>query len=170
MIPPSSELRVELSASIFGINATNTIKLAPLSPIKPGQAPIRTLKVKGDGNCFFRSVSVLMTGSQDHYIRFRDRITEHMATSFGDQLRGYAGQNDYLDNSNMKNDTEWATEAEILATSHLLGIDIALWTLNGMTMDHARHPAAGPGRMDILSDYCLVITHPNRDHYDPVLE
>jgi len=75
-----------------------------------------------------------------------------MPTSFGDQLRLGAMQVkmtiSIIGNSNMRNDTEWAKEAEILATSHLLGIDIALWTapLNGMTMDHARHPAAGPGR------------------------
>ena len=64
-----------------------------------------------------------------------------MSGPFGETLRRYAGQDpeDYLKETGMRDDGKWATDAEILAFSKLVDIDIAVWCSQGTAMDHARY-------------------------------
>ena len=42
------------------------------------QAPLATVRIKGDGNCFFRSLSQVLTGSQDYHEEVRLLVTSYM--------------------------------------------------------------------------------------------
>ena len=40
----------------------------------------KTQPIDGDGNCMFRSVSYVITGSQEHHLGVRAKTLEHMET------------------------------------------------------------------------------------------
>ena len=42
------------------------------------QAPLATVRIKGDGNRFFRSLSQVLTGSQDYHEEVRLLVTSYM--------------------------------------------------------------------------------------------
>ena len=46
----------------------------------PLTQPKQTHPIGGDGNCMFRSVSYVMTGSQEHHLEVRAKTLEHMET------------------------------------------------------------------------------------------
>ena len=50
------------------------------SPCMPLTQPKQTHPIGGDGNCMFRSVSYVMTGSQEHHLEVRAKTLEHMET------------------------------------------------------------------------------------------
>ena len=54
----------------------------------------QTHPIGGDGNCMFRSVSYVMTGSQEHHLEVRAKTLEHMETiaplTLG-HIRGHSG-------------------------------------------------------------------------------
>ena len=50
------------------------------SPCMPLTQPKQTHPIGGDGNCMFRSVSYVMTGSQEHHLEVCAKTLEHMET------------------------------------------------------------------------------------------
>lgn len=55
--------------------------------------PRRTYKIKGDGNCYFRSISCnVLTGSENHGI-IRDQFMQHMNTGTTTKIQHYLNQN-----------------------------------------------------------------------------
>ena len=48
----------------------------------------------------------------------------------------------YLQQSAMQNNGAWATDAEIMSTASLLGIDIVVYTEMGPTMEWPSYPAS----------------------------
>jgi hypothetical protein len=68
----------------------------------------RVTKLKGDGNCYFRSICLTLTGSQRQHNVVRDDIVKWMNEN--DKLiKNNFGQI-YLEESNMELNGEWATE------------------------------------------------------------
>ena len=91
-------------------------------------------KILGDGNCFFRALAFLVTGSQDDHIEFRTLITTYIAHNAG-LMSCYIGHsqsvNDYLQQTNMHSPSVWATEVEIFAAANMLGTSIFVFTKCG---------------------------------------
>ena len=54
--------------------------------------PIRIHHIRGDGNCFFRSLCYFLTGSEEEHQVLRDRVVRHMQT-INKILKGYLNQN-----------------------------------------------------------------------------
>lgn len=96
--------------------------------------PNRQHHIRGDGNCFFRAVSYVISGTEDNHSQIRDLVVHRMQTNPLKQcLENYLSTKmaTYLDNTGMMMDGVWATDAEILATSFTLGIDIMIYGTHG---------------------------------------
>ena len=83
--------------------------------------PVSVKRIRGDGNCFYRSIVYIITGSQEEHPAMRKAIVNHMRAT-GDQLimRQGVGVEQYIAESSVENNGEWATETEMYAACHLL--------------------------------------------------
>ena len=114
----------------------------------------RTHYTRGDGNCFFRAISMYLTGNDDSHIQLRTMITDHMVRNKDKflVLTKMVGRPKDFDNyihlkksSFRRRKSNWANENIIMATSSLLktpivcyapedGIDRNVWcTIDGVT-------------------------------------
>lgn len=73
--------------------------------------PLEKVKIVGDGNCLFRALLYVITGSQSYHEQVRSKIIEHMemiATYLKPHLN--CSLNHYLQNSRMRNLGTWGTD------------------------------------------------------------
>jgi len=92
--------------------------------------PWRIYNIRGDGNCYFRVISFILTGVESNHLVVRDRVVRHMeSAAIGSKLEGYLNKNvtDYLNSSCMDRDSVWAMDADIISTANLLGCDINVY-------------------------------------------
>jgi len=129
--------------------------------------PRRTYKTKGDGNCYFRAISYLLTGSEDNHCLLRDKVIHHMSTNLIDKLQQYLDQNvnEYINTSCI---SLWSlgNSAEILATANLLGCDIAIHTAVGDSMDWLTYPAIF--NLQSTTEHAVYLEN-KHDHFDIVI-
>ena len=109
------------------------------------QAPKMTTRIKGDGNCFFRAISQVLTGSQEDHQEVRALVTSYMlenATSnkmVSALLGSMTTMMQYLKKTKMCNLSVWATEMEIIATASMLHTTIYVYSPSGATNKWLRH-------------------------------
>ena len=87
--------------------------------------PRGIVPITPDGNCFFRAVSVVVTGSQEFHLRLRDLLVEFMSRS--STVAGYLRHQEVEKSSHLKNMQRpgvWATDAELFAAALFLETDI----------------------------------------------
>jgi hypothetical protein len=48
--------------------------------------------IRGDGNCFFRSISFALTGNEDHHLEVRKCVVEHILF-LGDKIKSFLQAN-----------------------------------------------------------------------------
>ena len=132
------------------------------------EQPRRTYKTKGDGNCYFRAISYILTGTEDNHILLRDKVVQHMNTGITKQLQDYLNQNveEYIHISGISRDGVWATDAEILATANLLRLDIVVYTKVGDSMDWLTYPASFD--LQSTTEHGLYLQNQN-GHFDVVI-
>lgn len=132
------------------------------------EEPRRTYKTKGDGNCYFRAISYILTGTEDNHILLRDKVVQHMNTGITKQLKDYLNQDveEYINISGISRDGVWATDAEILATANLLGWDIVVYTKVGDSMDWLIYPASFD--LQSTTEFGLYLQNQN-GHFDVVI-
>ncbi|XP_042216869.1 uncharacterized protein LOC121862619 [Homarus americanus] len=107
--PLSSNARKNLAVAL-GLTSTKSIYFGRPSELSE---PRRTYKTKADGNCYFRSISYIITGSEESHGIIRDRVVQHMNTDITTKLQHYLNQNvnDYVTASGISLDGVWATDA-----------------------------------------------------------
>ena len=79
----------------------------------------------GDGNCFFRAISYIITGSESSYEIIREKVVRHMCTHINDKMTSYVNKSviAYLNESGMSDNTTWATDAEIIGCASFIGME-----------------------------------------------
>lgn len=134
-------------------------------------APKETIRVEGDGNCFFRAISTCIIGSENEHMRIRELITKHVEDNpemYRTFLQSRGGMNQYL--TSMRRPREWATDVEILAAATLLKTVIEVY-----------FPCRVKGNIEFRWQTFKPLTHPDitypaiylsnkNDHFDPVLD
>ena len=91
-------------------------------------------RIKGDGNCFFRALAFLITGSQDDHNELRLLTTtymSHQAASLSCYLKESEIMKSYLERTRMHCPTVWATEVEIFSAAQMLDTDIFVFDKSG---------------------------------------
>ena len=96
--------------------------------------PAVTGRILGDGNCFFRALAHVVTGSQEDHYELRVITTSYMQHNAED-LSCYHEANDcmedYLVRSDMQSPSVWATEQEIFAAAYMLATPIFVFSKCG---------------------------------------
>ena len=128
--------------------------------------------VAGDGNCWFRSISVAVTGDQEDHLAIRRAVVNFMAEPARDPpLRQHhmrATTAEYLIQSSMASSGTWATDCEILATAGLLETDIYVFSRWGKLDAWQKFAASdiNPGCRSCVRS--IYIKHHNQ-HYEYVV-
>ena len=93
--------------------------------------PLEQEPIEPDGNCFFRALSAVLTGSQSNFAKLRGEIyrfigiqgagfiSRYLQVKFSEQ-----SPTEYLLRSQMDADHIWATDVELVAVSLMLGVDL----------------------------------------------
>ena len=86
--------------------------------------------IGADGNCRFRCLSKVISGSEEYHAKLRGEICRYMLSDGKDVIGWYFAQvlsttpADHLSRTCMYNDGNWGTDAELLTASALLQTDI----------------------------------------------
>ena len=143
--------------------------------------PLRTEKIGMDGNCFFRCISKIVSGTEKHYAKLRAEVCRFMVTDGRLIIKRYLraiSKDDspvsYLKRSAMTEDHTWASDVEIVAVPCMLNSDIFIAT--------QLHDAAKLWRKTIWNKYSgcincprhstsisLYIYNVNYNHYESVV-
>ncbi|XP_016656023.1 uncharacterized protein LOC107882322 [Acyrthosiphon pisum] len=135
---------------------------------KPLTTPKKLIDVLGDGNCWYRCISLWINGSEEHHELVRLKLYQFFMTD--NRVRAYVGDIDsYLDINPLNVIGTWATDVEIFATALMLNTNIYIysdyhksWQLfgkNGNYKDGVR-----------VNENCLYMCHINRNHYSVVAD
>ena len=84
-------------------------------------------RILADGNCLFRSFSMIITGSQEGHLAVRRAILNHMQNIAPLLLGAHVTQDsiaEYIQDIHMDRDGAWGTDVEILTLAHLLQTNI----------------------------------------------
>ena len=94
---------------------------------KQGRTVERAL---GDGNCLFRSLSLQLTGTQDHHIKLRKVIAKFEQTEgVFEKLHKTINRTPFLSHlQKIKKTCVWGTNVEVMATASLFQIDVYVAT------------------------------------------
>ena len=93
-------------------------------------APWLCDSIGADGNCLFRCLSKVISGSEEHHAKLRGEICRYMVSDGKDIIGWYFNQvlsttpSEHLSRTCMYNNGNWGTDAELIAASALLQTDI----------------------------------------------
>ena len=143
----------------------------PHVPLTPPD-PCRIKTITADGNCLFRSLSYIITGSQEQHMHLRRVILDHMV-HIAHFLLGhlmhphYLSIQEYIQDTRMNEPTSWGTEIEIWTLAHLLGT--CIFTYNTEHESWYRYSPHDVDRTlrDNVTQMALYIRHPPI-HFDVV--
>ena len=108
---------------------------------------LRSLRnVGADGNCYFRALSYIITGSETQHMEIREGILSYMLTIqhllIGRDSSGHANflvpfnvrsVQQYIDNSGMARNSTWGTDVEILCFSHMFNFNVYVFNADSNT-------------------------------------
>ena len=151
--------------------------IAPGGPEVSLTPPITFRAIKGDGNCLFRALSFIITGSEEQHMALRQVIIRHMR-SIGQLLwenqiypdADYPdGMEQYIARSRMEHAGAWGTQVEMIALAHLLNTPIL--THAGTLGWNRYSSSAAYGFLDASQpdgqQMAMYIRH-SGDHYDVI--
>ena len=180
---------------LLGLGFCGPNRITPGSPNAPLANPVGFKNIRGDGNCMFRSLSFIITGSEDH-MHVRRAIIRHMRDignvlwesqispllnnlrSIGEVSVGnnqspnadhMAGINQYIAATRMDHDKTWGSEVEIMVLAHLL--DTAVYSYDTARGWNRYTPVNVYGQFDVStrvnSQMAMYVCY-NINHYDVV--
>ena len=93
----------------------------------------RTIQsIQGDGNCLFRTLSFIITGSEEQHTLVREAILHHMLQiahfMLSHRINDHSSVSEYIEHTCMDQDGTWGTDIEILTLAHLLNTFIFVYT------------------------------------------
>ena len=139
-------------------------------PININQDPSSTMRIVGDGNCFFRALSHIITGSQENYHELRLLVTSFMREN-DHLLKSVLDLNEsitaYLQRTGMEKQKVWATEVEIFATATMLQTAIFVYAPAGPGHKWLKFLPMGELSNDDHSNEALYMTNV-RQHFQTV--
>ena len=147
--------------------------------------PSKCLRIPGDGNCLFASLSYWLTGNNDNFNLVRLKVVENMVgklkeacnkfivNKFPKSEINYCNVADYVVKSNMKRNSTWGTDVELFATALLLHTDIWVFS-SDMGNKWMIFSGRGAKLLETLESPpgnnagSIYINH-NGVHYEPIL-
>lgn len=136
--------------------------------------PLNPVPIIGDGNCFFRAISHVLSGNEDHHRQFRDVLctfTAKNCASFA-QYTDCGRDLDHIVSTNMRKDRVWATQVEVYAAATLLNTSVYVFMKTGPVLAWNKHePVAEcvpPGVWPTKK--AIYLKNAGGCHYEPVFK
>ena len=165
-VPVVSEKdRAEICANI-GLTMSKTVSFGCFDL---NGVPRRIHIVQGDGNCFFRAISFILTGSEDKHIVIRNKIVHHMTGPAKAEIENYTGKDIsvYVKETKIDENATWATDVEILGAASCLGRDIYVYSKHGTEMQWLQYPASFVNT--VVTKTALFLANVSGNHFNVVL-
>ena len=110
--------------NLFGIKLHNVHNI--ISEENAGK-PSLTRQIKGDGDCFYRAISFLISGMEENHIIVRVHLLQHMLqhSAIAAEPFGIGNMGSYVDQQGLG---QWAGENENFFMAHLLKTDICIYS------------------------------------------
>ncbi|XP_066289123.1 uncharacterized protein, partial [Branchiostoma lanceolatum] len=136
------------------------------------QGPVKHSKMVGDGSCFYRCISYLITGVQSYHADVRRFVTAHMqavdAEVYEMWLPDGVSIGQYFHERRPEHLDTWATDVEIFATSHCLGLPIFVYSKWGDRGGWKWQKYFDDRGAVLDSEQALYIDNIHEVHYDVV--
>ena len=125
--------------------------------------------IVGDGNCLFRAVSYVVSGSQEYHAKLR-RLTIAKMQDMGTKFKKITGQNvtKYVQETKMNQLGVWGTDVEIFALSALLKTYIFVFLSNERTISWIPYYSS-LDQNSFSENECIYLQNKNC-HFEVVLE
>lgn len=141
--------------------------------------PIETTFIKGDGNCFYRCIALILLGDQDRCNEIREIVEGYIKGNWSD----FKKYSEYVNHSELQDHVlctdakryfeirttsppRWAEAIDIFACATLFGVNI--WTLvpNGVVKpyDWALYTA----KKGNTTNECIYLLNKNGNHYEVI--
>ena len=170
---------------LLGLGFCGPNRITPGSPNAPLANPVGFKNIRGDGNCMFRSLSFIITGSEDQHKHIGNVLWESQISPLLNNLRSIgevsvgnnqspnadhmAGINQYIAATRMDHDKTWGSEVEIMVLAHLL--DTAVYSYDTARGWNRYTPANVYGHFDVstrVNSQMAMYVRYNINHYDVV--
>ncbi|XP_062604741.1 uncharacterized protein LOC134266536, partial [Saccostrea cucullata] len=158
-----------LSTCVGAIKPTKPHSVKPI-PSRGSADPYKGQRIEGDGNCFYRSLSLYLYDSQEYHRNVRQQILTFMSDREDRYQRLIERNVNYHDYaryiSDHRRDGVWAEDAIAQAAADLYGIDIYVthYSSNGETSQHLQLTRA---RSEQNSQRWLHLQlHVQQSHYE----
>ena len=125
-------------------------------------------RIVGDGNCLFRALSYVVTGSEGEHMAVRTAIVDHMVNISNLLLGAHVQQNSiqaYIQDSRMSLDRTWGTDIEIFTFTNLCQVNVYVYDTQYGNWN-VFPPSLSLTHIDV-SVMSVYLLHPI-DHYDVV--
>ena len=154
--PVSETWRRNVIQNVFGLNPNSyprtnyAIGFSPLPRKDPGQL-LGEQRVRGDGNCYYRSLSTIIFGTETKHAVLRDYIARASRMAKEDISRRFTPEPGVLDKMAVPN--EWADTFALVATSLILGVRLYTHTKSQAFFGWVEPPTMLYDSDDALADF-----------------
>lgn len=90
--------------------------------------PLQVIDTVGDGNCFFRAISIVLTGTEENHMLVRKQLINFM--TINQVVKDFVAEDiaNYVNRTKMDENKTWATDVEIFAMAIYLKTDIVVFS------------------------------------------
>ena len=144
------------------------------SPIHALTPPTRNMGITGDGNCMFRAISYIVTGSEDCHLGVRVAVVNYMSEIepflIVNNLLGEYTMGEYIESSRMNLEGAWGTGVEIASLAHMLNTNIYTYhAAQEVPQWVVFTPRMVDDRLPIQLDQRSIYLYFNGNHYNVVM-
>ena len=144
------------------------------SPIHALTPPTRKVGITGDGNCLFRAISYIVTGSEDYHLGVRVAVVNYMSEIepflIVNNMLGEYTMGEYIESSRMNLEGAWGTGVEIASLAHMLNTNIYTYhAAQEVPQWVVFTPRMVDDRLPIQLDQRSIYLYFNGNHYNVVM-
>ena len=153
------------ACTTLGVQFVISNRLRPGGPNVDLRPPNHIKRIKGDGNCLFRSFSYIITGSEEQHMAVRIAILNHMI-DIAHFLLGhhippqYSSVQDYIQDKGMDQPHIWGTEIEMFTLVHLLQTCVFIYNTDDLNWCRYSPHCVDRTLNDDIQQMYMYINHP----------
>ncbi|XP_071943845.1 uncharacterized protein [Antedon mediterranea] len=168
---PITEAQKKNMCKEVGIHCEHTDMNCGINRASQIGHPLQITNITGDGNCFYRAISYIISGTEDNHLLLRRAITNHLLET--DDLfintfsHEYRSVKEYVFKKRVMDNGTWASNTEISAMANFLNTDI--YSFNDQLLTWQLFSAKKPGRIDdVTTDNGIYILYTMNVHFNVV--
>ena len=159
------------SCAIMGLQFVAASGLNTGGPEVTLTCPRSTQPINVDGNCLFRTLSFIITGSEEQHTLVREAILHHMLQiahfMLFHHIIGYSSVSEYIQHTCMDQDGTWGTDIVIFTLAHLLNTCMFVYTTEQCNW-WRYGPKSVDGSLNVdITNMSMYIRNPGQ-HFDVV--